>query len=124
MVLKLRRRRPSRPAPICHLRLEGLECRLVPATISWNVDTNGFWDVPGNWDLGRVPAASDDVIINRLAERVTVTLRDHEISDPQNAESVAVTTGAVAIDECRRFGATCRWMATLCDRRRLRHRCA
>jgi len=48
-----------------HLRkqLETLEERVVPATITWANPIGGSWQTAGNWDLNRVPAATDDVVI-------------------------------------------------------------
>ncbi len=74
-------------------RLETLELRLTPATVHWNVDGNGFFDVASNWDKGTVPGAGDDVVINR-ANNVTVTVRDHEtINTLQNTDSISVSSG-------------------------------
>ena len=45
------------------------------ATVSWVVDTDGFWDEGSNWSTGVVPQDGDDVIINRPAANITVTFR-------------------------------------------------
>ena len=34
----------------------------VAATVSWNTDSNGYWDVASNWSSGSVPGADDDVV--------------------------------------------------------------
>ncbi len=34
------------------------------ATITWKGTVNNDWFNPGNWDLGRIPTAQDDVVIN------------------------------------------------------------
>lgn len=47
----------------------------MAATVSWNVDTDGFWDVGTNWSTGMPPQNGDDVVINRASANVTVTLR-------------------------------------------------
>lgn len=56
----------SRPTWTTLLRpvLELLEDRIAPATIHWNNAAGGAWHVPANWDLNRVPAAADDVVID------------------------------------------------------------
>ncbi len=33
-------------------------------TIRWNVDADGDWGTAANWDPGRIPGATDDVVIN------------------------------------------------------------
>ena len=60
------------------LALERLEPRDLPATVFWNLNADGFWDVAANWrdDQGvhRVPTAVDDVVIDQPAA-LAVTLR-------------------------------------------------
>ncbi len=63
-----RRDRPAshRRAATSRPRLEFLEDRTLPATITWTGATdNSNWHLAGNWDLGRVPGAvaNDDVVI-------------------------------------------------------------
>ncbi len=41
-------------------------------TIVWNVDADGDWGNPADWDLGRIPDATDDVLID-TADPHTVT---------------------------------------------------
>jgi RHS repeat-associated protein len=58
------------------------------------VDSNGFWDVPGNWDTGKVPGSGDDVVIDRPAGNFTVTVRDHEtINTLVNKENLDIEAG-------------------------------
>lgn len=45
------------------------------ATVSWNVDNDGFWDEGANWSTGSVPNPADDVVISRPAANITVTFR-------------------------------------------------
>jgi len=54
-------------------RLEALEDRVLPSTVSWASSTSGEWTTATNWSTGMVPAAGDDVVINQSAA-VTVTL--------------------------------------------------
>ena len=85
---KSRRARGFRPL------LENLETRLAPAVVHWNVDTSGFWDDVSNWDTGNVPAAGDDVIIDRPNANLTVTVRDHEaINTLQNSDTLNIASG-------------------------------
>src|SRR5437588_12050995 len=74
----MRTDRPHRAKPRhirrFRLRLDALEDRTLPAVVFWNVDADGFWDVPGNWNTGMVPGPNDDAVIDR-AVPVTVTHR-------------------------------------------------
>lgn len=63
-------RRWNHPLP---LRLEGLEAREMPAVITFTGGVNASWHTAGNWDLGRVPAAGDDVVIPDIASVAAVT---------------------------------------------------
>jgi hypothetical protein len=62
------RRRPPRP----RLRLEGLEGRVVPATVSWSNPAGGAWNTAANWSTGHLPGAADDVVID-VPGPVTIT---------------------------------------------------
>jgi hypothetical protein len=35
----------------------------LPSTVTWLSPVSGDWDTPANWDGGRVPGSSDDVVI-------------------------------------------------------------
>src|SRR5579863_5372820 len=48
-------------------------------TITWVNPAGGFWDVPGNWSTGVVPASTDDVSINEPGN-VTITFRQGNAS--------------------------------------------
>src|SRR5262249_13401014 len=54
-------------------RLESLEDRVQPSTVSWISSASGQWATAANWSTGAVPGAGDDVVINQSAT-VTVTL--------------------------------------------------
>src|SRR5262249_37894324 len=64
------RSRPRRRSPDRQGRgrfrpgLELLEPRTLLTTLPWINPSSGDWDTPGNWDAGRVPNSSDDVVIN------------------------------------------------------------
>lgn len=63
----------------------------MAATVSWNVDADGFWDIATNWSTGMVPQGGDDVVIDRPSASVTVTLR----SGTTNANSLTSTDNLV-----------------------------
>lgn len=79
-----------------HPVFEVLEDRTVPASIHWNVDTDGFWDDPNNWDLLRVPNGGDDVVIDRSATNPTITVRgtDERAGTLTLTEKLVVAPGA------------------------------
>lgn len=54
-------------------RLEALEDRVLPSTVSWVSGTSGGWTTAANWSTGAVPGAGDDVVISQ-SDAVTVTL--------------------------------------------------
>lgn len=61
-----------------------LEPRQMLATITWTGNAaNDFWHTAANWDLGRVPAATDDVVIPSVAGSSSVQFN--------------ATTGAVSV---------------------------
>src|SRR5437763_12652622 len=64
-----RRRRSLRFRP----GAERLESLMLLATVNWTNPAGGAWDIAGNWDLGRLPAAGDDVVINVPTADVTIT---------------------------------------------------
>src|SRR5947209_4983910 len=66
---RLRGRRGHRFRP----RAERLESLMLLATINWTNTAGGAWNVAGNWDLGRLPAAGDDVVIDVPSADVTIT---------------------------------------------------
>jgi hypothetical protein len=73
-----RRRRLQRHAPAP--APEVMESRVLLAAVHWISDADGFWDDPANWQdqstlANRVPGGGDDVVINRPAGSVTVTVR-------------------------------------------------
>src|SRR5260370_656584 len=59
-----RRRAPRSKACAGRLWLEPLEERILLDAIRWTNPAGGDWGVAGNWDLNRLPAAGDDVLIN------------------------------------------------------------
>ncbi len=65
--------RPGVPGGRVRPGLEALEPRWLLSTIRWINPNGGSWNVPGNWDLNRLPMAGDDVVID-LAGSGAVTL--------------------------------------------------
>jgi hypothetical protein len=49
-------RRPVRSRPAARFRLEALEDRAVPATVTWVNPAGGDWDTPSDWSTGQLPA--------------------------------------------------------------------
>ena len=99
----LRNRLPNRKAKApghgrrtpCRPRLEALEDRLTPATVSWINSASGFWDVGSNWSNGVGPQAGDNVVINQPGN-ITVTFRTGIASINSldtNSDSLALTGG-------------------------------
>jgi len=77
--------------------VERLEDRLLLATVNWVSETDGFWDVASNWrddsGVARVPAASDDAVLN-VAGDVEVTIRDfRRINSVQGDQKLAIQAG-------------------------------
>src|SRR5262245_19436199 len=82
-------------------RLETLQDRVLPSTVSWVSSTSGKWTTGTNWSSGAAPAAGDDVVINQSAA-VTVTLdvstSIHSLSLTGATLNVTGGTLAVAAD--------------------------
>ena len=53
-------------------RVEQLECRDLPAVVSWTALVGGDWSVGSNWSTGSTPGAGDDVVINQPGN-ITIT---------------------------------------------------
>ncbi len=66
--------------------------------ITWISDTDGDWNEPTNWDLGRIPDVNDTVVIDRPAADVTVTLSGlgtTRINNLQSTENITIIDGPV-----------------------------
>jgi VCBS repeat-containing protein len=61
-----RRRRRSRPKPPRRPRMEALELRTLPATITWANPAGGSWQTAANWSPAQVPVNGDTVVIPDL----------------------------------------------------------
>jgi fibronectin-binding autotransporter adhesin len=86
-------RRPARPSRALgiRLRLELLEDRTMPATITWLNPVDGNWGEPAKWDLNRVPMVGDDVVIAYSGIRVEHTGADM-------VQSVSVSSGTLVLE--------------------------
>ncbi|WP_026090876.1 choice-of-anchor D domain-containing protein [Sandarakinorhabdus sp. AAP62] len=73
---------------------------LTAATVLWVPDADGFWDVPGNWNLG-LPGSGDDVVISVGGAAVrTITFRTGTVTINSLAsdEDFLVTGGELIIN--------------------------
>src|SRR5262245_26355316 len=73
-----RQRTRKRPERSVEQRYRPLACELLEprdllAALSFINPNGGFWGVASNWNLGRVPANGDDVIIPQLANNAAVS---------------------------------------------------
>jgi hypothetical protein len=86
-------RRPRR------LDLELLESRLALATLTWTNSAGGNWGTASNWDLNRVPAVDDDVVIPDFAPDITVTYSTGTtaVNTLQSAEAFVLSGGSLAL---------------------------
>jgi alpha-L-arabinofuranosidase len=79
-------------------RLEALEGRALPSTVSWMSSTSGAWTTKADWSTGAVPGSGDDVVINQ-SPGVTVTLAAstsiHSLS--LTGATLDVTGGTLAV---------------------------
>ncbi len=77
MLTRITTIRPWSPVVLATLLWMGLGS-VQAATIQWTAG-NGSWHEPGNWNLGRVPAAGDDVVAN-TGTVVTLTYATGDLS--------------------------------------------
>jgi hypothetical protein len=75
-----RRRADRRKVCSRRPRLEILEDRTLPSTVSWINPAGGDWSNPANWSTGQLPGANDDVVI-KVPSNVTVTHASPTASD-------------------------------------------
>ena len=67
--LPARKRRPGRRS---RLKVEALDDRTVPSTVTWTNPSGGDWDTGANWSGGTVPGAADDAVISQPGA-ITIT---------------------------------------------------
>ena len=80
------------------LQLHTLEDRVVPATITWNSDSDGLWSDPTNWDLGREPTTNDVVIIDRGTANPVITIAANEPRVRVLSDETVVLTSTGQLD--------------------------
>jgi len=92
-------RNRSFPRPTQQPRLETLETRENPAIIQWTNPFGGDWNNPANWDLGRLPAAQDDVIID-VPGAVTITHSSGNttVQSIQSQEALVLNGGVLDVN--------------------------
>ncbi len=73
-------------------RLEALEERAVPATVTW-VGGSGDWNLAANWDTGTLPGPQDDAVIDRSGISVTHSAGTHRINSLLTANGTFQLTG-------------------------------
>jgi hypothetical protein len=90
------RRRPRRFIP----RLEALEDRFVPATITWVGPNIGDWDQASNWRGGAVPGPNDDAVIASPDVTVTHLVPVHDdVHSLSSAGAVRLLDGTLSIGD-------------------------
>jgi hypothetical protein len=81
------------------LRLEGLEERYAPATVSWVGGGDGVsWGDPRNWSGGALPGPADDVVI-AAAPGLTIqhTSGNDSIQSLQSQNALTISGGSLAV---------------------------
>jgi RHS repeat-associated protein len=56
------------------LAVEGLENRLLLATVTWVSNSSGNWDDASNWNTDTIPGPGDDVVIDVNGATPTITI--------------------------------------------------
>ncbi|QDU21299.1 PKD domain-containing protein [Urbifossiella limnaea] len=87
---------PSRP----RLRVDPLEDRTVPATVTWDGGGGNFdWNTAANWSADVLPGASDDVVIDLGSNNFAVThsAGDTAIQSLRNLASLRLVGGTLDI---------------------------
>jgi hypothetical protein len=94
-------RRPARPFTpwrVYRPRVEWLESRIAPATVNWINAVGGDWDLPANWDSGKLPGAGDDVVISQTGITIThSTAASDAIHSLTSQANLSLSAGALSI---------------------------
>ncbi len=53
--------------------VEVLEDRIPPAVVNWTNPAGGAWETAGNWSMGQLPGADDDVVIPAFAGSISIS---------------------------------------------------
>jgi hypothetical protein len=89
-------------------RLEPLEDRTLPSTVTWINPAGGDWNTPGNWSTNALPGPSDDVVIDVPKVTVTITHSSgtHTIQSLTSNESLTLSGGALTVTGAVQVSAT------------------
>jgi hypothetical protein len=88
-------------------RLEPLEDRTVPSTVTWTSTTSGDWADGANWSSGSTPGVNDDVVIDVVGVTVTHSSGSDSVHSLTTSSDLALTGGSIA------FSTTCKVDGTL-----------
>ena len=90
---------PRKQRPACFRpRLDLLEDRTLPSTVTWINAAGGDWDTPANWDANRVPNLADDAVINLTGITVThATSANDSARRLQSAAALSISSGTLSL---------------------------
>jgi hypothetical protein len=100
---RLNCRRRERRAAVCRPRLEILENRTLPSTVTWINPAGGDWDTAANWLDGadgtnHVPRSQDDAVIDTSGITVThAALNADSVHSLTSAATLVVSDGGLSI---------------------------
>lgn len=86
---RARQRRARRPV-FFQPRLQHLEDRSLPSTVTWTGPNGGDWDTGSNWSTGMKPGAGDDAVLNE-AGLVLVTHQTAAVDPVHSISSTGAT---------------------------------
>lgn len=85
---------------------EGLEGRILFATVSWDGPASGDWNTEANWSNDQLPQSGDDVVINS-SPSITHSTGTHTIrSLTLSNGTLALTGGSIAVTNGASTGGT------------------
>jgi hypothetical protein len=87
-------------------RLECLEDRTVPSTVTWISTTSGDWADGTNWDSGSKPGSNDDVVISQPGVTVTHSSGNDSVHSLTNSADLVLAGGSLAFSTTFRVDGT------------------
>jgi hypothetical protein len=88
-------------------RLEVLEGRALPSTVTWINPSGGDWKTASNWSTGSLPTAADDVQINTTGITVTHSaLRNDAVHSLTSQAAINVTGGQLSLGAASTIAST------------------